>query len=310
MGKKNRIEVIDLFDLGVAHRTGCYVLQEEELTIIETGPSPSVPYIRQGLHKLGYTLEDVKHIIVTHIHLDHAGGVGLLLRECPNANVIVHEKGARHLIDPKRLVAGARAVYGEQFQELFEPIIPVPEDRIVIKREGDTLKIGDECTLAFWDTPGHSNHHLAIYDPVSHGIFSGDTVGIRYEQLVKEGVAFYLPSTSPNQFNPTAMLDAINRMKALNLDVLYFGHYGYTENSKEAFKQIEMWLPIFVDEAKEVHQEGGNYGILRDRLLNEVQVYLQSKGIDESHPVYGLIQLDITVSSMGLMEYAMKAASA
>ncbi len=306
MEKTNRIHTIDLFDLGVAKRTGCYVIQEEKLTIVETGPSPSVKYIKEGLQALGYRLEDLEYVIVTHIHLDHAGGVGLLLRECPNAKVIVHERGARHLIDPTRLAAGARGVYGEQFQELFEPIAPVYEDQVMIKKEGETLTIGENCTLEFWDTPGHSNHHLSIYDPISHGIFSGDTVGIRYEQLAKEGLDFYLPSTSPNQFNPTAMLASINRMKALDLEVLYFGHYGHTENAKDAFQQVEMWLPIFVEEAREVHEEGGDYGILRDRLFAEVQNYLQSKGVRDDHPVYGLIQLDMTISAMGLMEYVAK----
>lgn len=306
MEKENRIHTIDLFDLGVAKRTGCYVIQEEKLTIVETGPSPSVKYIKEGLEKLGYTLEDLQYIIVTHIHLDHAGGVGLLLRECPNAKVVVHERGARHLIDPKRLAAGARGVYGEQFQELFEPIVPVYEDQVIIKKEGETLTIGENCTLEFWNTPGHSNHHLSIYDPISHGIFSGDTVGIRYEQLASEGFDFYVPSTSPNQFNPTAMLASINRMKALDLDVLYFGHYGHTENVKDAFQQVEMWLPIFVEEAREVHEEGGDYGILRDRLFAEVHNYLQSKGISDDHLVYGLIQLDMTISAMGLIEYVMK----
>lgn len=309
MGKQDRIHLIDLFDFGVAYRTGCYVLQEEQLTIIETGPSPSVKYIKEGLQKLGYTLDDLKYVIVTHIHLDHSGGVGALLRECPNAKVIVHERGARHLIDPKRLAAGARAVYGEKFQELYEPIVPVYEDQIVIKKEGETLEIGEGCTLEFWDTPGHSNHHLSIYDPVSHGVFSGDTVGIRYEQLASDGLEFYVPSTSPNQFNPTTMLESINRMKAANLDVLYFGHYGSTENVKEAFNQVEMWLPIFVDEAKAVHREGGNHGILRDRLFAEVQNYLQLKGVADDHPVYKLIQLDMMISAMGLMEYVTKVAS-
>lgn len=309
MVEQERIQLIDLHDLGISLRTGCYVLLEEHLTIIETGPSPSVTYIREGLTKLGYSLEDLKYIIVTHIHLDHSGGVGLLLRECPNAKVIVHERGARHLIDPKRLAASARGVYGDQFQELFEPIIPVPEDRIIIKKEGEELKIGEECTLQFWDTPGHANHHLAIYDPVSHGLFTGDTTGVRYAELANEGIEFYLPSTSPNQFNPSIMLDTFRRMKALNLDVLYFGHYGFTTNVKEVFQQVEMWLPIFVDEAKEVYRIGGNYGMLRDRLFEEVQAYLQTKGIADTHSVYGMIQLDMTVCSMGLMEYVMKSES-
>src|SRR5699024_11501741 len=107
-------------------RTGTYVINEEELTLVETGPSPSVKYIKKGLETLGFTLDQVKYIIVTHIHLDHAGGAGLLLRECPNAKVVVHPRGERHLIDTRKLAAGARAVYGDNFSDIYDPIISVP----------------------------------------------------------------------------------------------------------------------------------------------------------------------------------------
>ena len=164
----DRIDLIDGFDLGLPERTGTYVIDEEELTLIETGPSPSIKHVKQGLVSLGYSLEDVKYIIVTHVHLDHAGGAGLLLTECPNAQVVVHPRGIRHLEDPSKLIAGAKTVYGESFSDLFDPIIPIPEDRLVEKGEGDTLTIGENCTLEFLDTPGHAKHHLSIYDPVSN----------------------------------------------------------------------------------------------------------------------------------------------
>lgn len=303
---ENRIDLIDGYDLGVAHRTGIYVIHEEALTLIETGPSPSVKYIHKGLQALGYTANDVRYIIVTHIHLDHAGGAGLLLQECPNAQVIVHPRGARHLANPERLIAGAKAVYGDKFDVLFDPIIPISKDRIMVKEEGDTLKVGQACTLEFWDTPGHANHHLAIYDPISHGMFTGDTVGIRYQQLADEGFEFYVPSTSPNQFDPKAMQTAIDRMKALNLDTLYFGHYGFTKNVPEVFRQVEEWLPIFVQEAQEVYEEGLDYQILSKRLLNKVQSKLREKNISDDHSVYQLINLDMEVSAMGLLEYIEK----
>src|SRR5690625_4408217 len=126
-----RIHLIDGFDLGVPERTGTYVIAEEELTIVETGPSPSVKYIKQGLQDLGFSLDEVKYIIVTHIHLDHAGGAGLLVRECPNAKVVVHPRGERHLIDPSKLAAGARAIYGDSFSELFDPIVPIDRKSVV-----------------------------------------------------------------------------------------------------------------------------------------------------------------------------------
>lgn len=303
---KKRIEIIDGHDLGMQDRTGIYVIQEEALTLVETGPSPSGVYIESGLEKLGYSLKDVRYIILTHIHLDHAGGAGLLLEKCPNATVIVHEKGFRHLSDPSRLIAGAKMVYGERFDSLFEPVIPVAKNRMIAVGEGDTLQIGKNCTLTFWDTPGHANHHLAIYDPISNGVFTGDTVGIRYEQLAADQIPFYLPSTSPNQFNARAMLNALERLKKQRVSAIYFGHYGYTEQVEEVYEQIEAWLPIFLEEARIVFQNNGRPEDLAKRLMGKVQHELRRLNIKDDHIVYPIITVDLQVSSMGLLEYVQK----
>lgn len=302
----DRIYLIDGFDLGVAERTGSYVIDEEELTIVEIGPSPSVQHFKKGLDLLGFSLNQVKYIIVTHIHLDHAGGAGLLLQECPNAKVVVHKRGARHLAAPERLIAGARAVYGEKFSALFDPIIPIPEERLLVKGEGDTLTISSTCTLKFLDTPGHANHHFSIYDPVSNGIFTGDTVGIRYEQLIDEGIQFFLPSTSPNQFNPIEMRKAIARLLKMNLDYIYFGHYGMTDNPKAALHQVDDWLTIFMEEGEAVLAEQKGQDELSKRLLARVKEHLDMQGVKNDHEVYFLIRLDIQVSSMGIIDYLTK----
>lgn len=302
----DRIHIIDGFDLGVAERTGTYVIDEEELTIVDTGPSPSVKHVIKGLKKLGLSTKQVKNIIVTHVHLDHAGGAGLLLKECPHAKVVVHPRGARHLAEPNRLVAGAKMVYGVRFTELFEPIIPIPEERLLIKDEGETLKIGPTTTLEFLDTPGHAKHHFSIYDPVSNGIFSGDTVGIRYEQLIREGVDLFLPSTSPNQFDPGAMQSAIERMLKMDLDYIYFGHYGMTNMPNKALRQVSEWLAVFMKEAESVVAEQKDHNVLADRLLARVRGRLRELAISDNHDVYGLIELDMQVSAMGIMDYFAK----
>lgn len=302
----DRIYLIDGFDLGVAERTGTYVINEEELTLVDTGPSPSVKHIKAGLKKLGLSLHQVKYIIVTHVHLDHAGGAGLLLQECPNAKVVVHPRGARHLADPDRLVAGAKMIYGERFSELFDPIIPVPEERLLVKDEGETLKIGPTSTLEFWDTPGHAKHHYSIYDPVSNGIFSGDTVGIRYEQLISNGVDLFLPSTSPNQFHPEAMQSAIDRMMKMELDHIYFGHFGMTSTPDKALKQVAEWLIVFMNEAEVVVAEQKDNHVLAERLLARVRDHLRELNITDNHEVYELIELDMEVSAMGIMDYFSK----
>lgn len=299
----NRVHLIDGFDLGVADRTGSYVINEDELTIIETGPSPSIQYIKKGLDTLGLSLEQVKYIIVTHIHLDHAGGAGLLIKECPNAKVVVHPRGERHLVDPHKLVAGARAVYGDSFSELFDPIYPIEKERLLVKDEGDTLKIGPHCTLTFLNTPGHAKHHFSIYDPVSNGLFTGDTVGIRYDQLVDDGIDLFLPSTSPNHFNPNDMHDSINRISDMNLDRIYYGHFGMTESPKGALKQVANWLDIFMEISEDVVAEGKGYDVLSKQLFNYVRNYLRDLDVPDEHKVYILINLDMQVSALGIIDY-------
>ncbi|ASN07242.1 MBL fold metallo-hydrolase [Virgibacillus necropolis] len=302
----NRIYLIDGFDLGKPERTGTYVIDEEELTLVETGPSPSIKYVKEGLDSLGFSLTDVKYIIVTHIHLDHAGGAGLLIKDCPNAKVVVHPKGERHLINPKKLAAGARAVYGESFAELFDPIVPVPEDKLLIKGESDELKIGPECTLEFLDTPGHAKHHFSIYDPVSNGIFTGDTIGIRYDQLIRDGIDFFLPSTSPNHFDPEAMQRSIDRIKDMNVDRIYYGHFGMTKKIDQALDQVSNWLDVFMEEGERIFSAGGGYAELATRLLYHVKEDLQRLNVPHDHEVYYLINLDMQVSALGLIDYFQK----
>lgn len=304
----HRIHLIDGFDLGVPERTGTYVIEEEELTLIETGPSPSVPHIRAGLAKLGYTPDQVEYVIVTHIHLDHAGGAGLFLQECPNAQVVVHPKGARHLADPSRLIAGARAVYHEQFDSLFDPIIAIPEERLLIKGDGETLTIGASCTLEFMDSPGHAKHHFSIYDPVSNGMFTGDTAGVFYPQLKRDGVHLVLPSTSPNQFDPDEMLHSLARYQERKLDRIYFGHFGMTDQVEDVYRQVTEWLPVFVSEGEAVLAAGQDYKELASRLLAKIADHLHTVGITREHEVFGILKLDLEVCSMGIVDYLEKRA--
>ncbi|CAH0201811.1 Hydroxyacylglutathione hydrolase [Peribacillus sp. Bi96] len=305
-----RISLIDGFDLDRRNRTGTYVIADTDITLVETSASPSIPHLIKGLNELGIALEDITSIILTHIHLDHAGGAGLFLQHCPNAKVIVHPKGARHLEDPTRLIAGAKAVYGEEFNELFNPILPIPFERMMTKHDRETLQISDNSSLIFYDTPGHANHHLSIYDSVSKGIFSGDTVGIYYRELDDDGLEFYLPSTSPNQFNPEAMLAAAKLYESLGVERIYFGHYGVSENPNEVYKQLHYWLPKFVETAKSAYRDYNSFeeqvAATSKNLFTEVTVHLGEKGITSDHPVFEIIAMDLKVCSMGLIDYLVK----
>ncbi|WP_281976154.1 MBL fold metallo-hydrolase [Halobacillus litoralis] len=303
---ENDIFLIDGFDLGFEGRTGTYVLMGEKITLVETGPSPSVSRILEGLHALDITPEQVEHIVLTHIHLDHAGGAGLLLRDCPNAEVFVHEKGKRHLANPSRLIKGARAVYGEAFNQLFDPIVPIPEEKLHSKTDGDILKISEKRTLTFYDTPGHANHHLGIHDSWSNGLFTGDTAGIRYHQTEDCGLTFYLPTTSPNQFDPEAMQQSIRRFREMNPACVFFGHFGESKEPGQAFDQVMEWLPVFVSEAKDALEMGEGLDGIQKRLHEQLTSYLREQGVPDEHSVYEILKLDIEVCAMGLADYIEK----
>ncbi|WP_370221806.1 MBL fold metallo-hydrolase [Cytobacillus sp.] len=302
--------LIDDFDLSLEKRTGTYVLKEEALTLIETSASPSIPYILEGLSQLQIRPEKVEYIIVTHIHLDHAGGTGLLLTHCPNAKVIVHPKGARHLADPSRLIAGAKAVYGDKFDGLFNPIFPVPEDKIIKKEHEEELEIGPNCTLKFYHSPGHANHHFSIFHPAINGMFTGDTAGVYYPQLKENGIEMYLPSTSPNQFDPDKMLESIAMYEKMDLDYIFFGHYGKSSNPKEVYRQIKKWLKIFIHAGENALSEGGTKDqqtqAAQAMLEEKIKSYLNSRGISSDHPVYKILSVDIAVCSMGLIDFLQK----
>ncbi|MDQ0273776.1 MBL fold metallo-hydrolase [Cytobacillus purgationiresistens] len=303
----NDIYLIDLMDMGIQERTGAYVIKADELTIVETSASPSIPHLLAGLKELGLDPADVKHLIVTHVHLDHAGGAGLFLEHCPEATVYVHPRGKRHLADPSKLIMGARAVYGEKFDQLFDPILPIPDVRLVEMEEDRTLKIGDRI-LTFMDTPGHAKHHFSIHDSGSNGVFTGDTIGVLYPQLAREGVELSLPSTSPNQFSPEDMLASATKIESLNPERIYFGHYGMSASPVQVFAQLRYWLPIFIEESERVWK--ANHGVesaeiaeqIKSALFAKVQAYLETRGVKLDNEVYEIIQLDLNVGSMGMID--------
>lgn len=301
-----RIHLIDGFDFEIPNRTGAYVLDEEQLTIIEPGPSPSIKHIKKGIEQLGFSLEVVKYIIVTHVHLDHAGGAGLLLKSCPNAKIVVHPRGKRHLADPRKLAAGARAVYGDSFSDLYDPIVPIPEERLITKEDGDMLEIGEDCKLQFFNTPGHAKHHFSIYDPVSNGLFTGDTAGVRYQLLIDQGVSFFLPSTSPNQFDPNELRHSWGRFHDLQVDRIYYGHFGMTDQPKAALQQVSRWLDVFMDIAEKAYTEGLGYDKLAERLLTAIKVDLRAKGIPDDHEIYVILNVDMQICALGMVDYLQK----
>ncbi|MEO5366403.1 MAG: MBL fold metallo-hydrolase [Magnetococcus sp. WYHC-3] len=211
-------------------RRGCaasYLLQDSgRAAFIETGAGAAAPRLMAVLEQKGIPPEAVDFVIVTHIHLDHAGAAGRLLRDLPNARLAVHPLGARHMADPERLVASTIAVYGEEaFRTLHGEIPPIPVHRILEMADGSTLTLGSR-TLTFLYSPGHARHHHCIWDETSRGLFTGDTLGIAYPELAGPLGPFVYPATTPTQFDPAALHLSLDRLAALQPEWLYFTHFG------------------------------------------------------------------------------------
>ena len=216
-------------DSGMVRRemAACYLLETSgEVALVEVGSNHSVPLILSALRRRGWSREQVSHVIVTHVHLDHAGGAGRLMQALPRATMVVHPRGARHLVNPAQLEAGTRAVYGDaEFDAMYGGLVPVPEERVRIMDDGDTLSVGDR-ELWFIDTPGHAKHHFCIWDQQTRGWFTGDTFGISYRDLDTDHGAFIFPTTTPIHFDPPALIASVERLMQKSPRYMYLTHFG------------------------------------------------------------------------------------
>lgn len=299
---------VDVYDQGVAGRTACYLIAAEKTALIETGPSPGTPRIIKALAELGIEPQKVDYIIVTHIHLDHSGGAGTLARELTGAKILVHPRGARHLVDPSRLIAGAGAVYGERFDSLFGEILPVPQDRVHAPVDGETLDLGGGRVLTFLHTQGHARHHFVIYDPASLGVFSGDALGVRFQDLSQlVGRDFILPSTPPPEFDPAAALDTIDRLQQLPLENIYFTHFGKAAGAPAILNRLRELVGAFEAAGRKAVASGGGAAGIEAALWQMVLDELAGSGImDREHPALKLMDLDMELNAAGIAYYLEK----
>jgi glyoxylase-like metal-dependent hydrolase (beta-lactamase superfamily II) len=215
------ITAIDTLMGGRERYTAAYLIHGSDPTLIETGPTTSVEPVAHALSTLGVAPGALANIVLTHIHLDHAGGVGGLAARFPAATVHVHERGARHLVDPSRLVASAARVYGEErMARLFGPVAPVPADRIRVLADRDRVDVGGR-TLEVIDTPGHASHHVAVVDDASGVVFTGDALGIHVPDL-----PILRPATPPPDFDLDLAVRSIRAIRDRRPTALLFAHFG------------------------------------------------------------------------------------
>ena len=300
----NIAEGIDVVDSGYYSQdfAAIYLLrQNSKVAIIETGTNYSVPVVENALMKSGLTLLDVSYIVPTHVHLDHAGGAGELMRQCVNARLVVHPRGARHLIDPSKLVAGAMAVYGEEkFKEYYGEIIPIDANRVTEADDNFILDF-DGRELRFIDTPGHARHHFCIWDKTTKTMFTGDTFGISYRDLDHQDDVFILPSTSPVQFDPEALTKSINRIMDFKPERVCLTHFSAIKPTKKVANKLIESIHFVSDLAIKHADKNDAESIIYNNMMDYFLKGLNEIGFQNNDEAKDRLSLDVQINTQGLI---------
>jgi len=275
--------------------------QKNKVIIIETGTNYSVPFVKEALSQIGLSFSDVSYVIPTHVHLDHAGGAGLLMMQCQNAALVVHPRGARHLIDPSMLVAGAKAVYGDnKFKEYYGEIFPIDANR-VIQADDNFILDFDGRELRFIDTPGHARHHFCIWDKATKSMFTGDTFGISYRDLDHQDELYILPSTSPVQFDPEALIQSINRIMEFKPERVCLTHFSAIKPTKKATNKLIESIHFVSNLAIKYADKDDSESIIYKKMMDYFLEGLNEIGFHNNDYAKDRLSLDVLINTQGLI---------
>ena len=268
---------------------------------VDTGANSSVPNLLAALEARGLTPEAIDYVLLTHVHLDHAGGAGLLMKSLPNARAVVHPRGARHLSDPTKLIAGSIEVYGEQaFRELYGDLVPIPPERTLTVHDGMLLELaGRKFELIY--TPGHALHHYAIVDHGAGVIFTGDNFGVSYRAFDTSRGEFIFPTTTPVQFDPEAMHKTIDRLMSYQPKAMYLTHYSRVMDLARLASELHEAIDRFVEIARRHHGKSGRGLLIRRDMTAWLDAALDRHGYTgDAAQRHELLSGDIELNSQGL----------
>ena len=295
------IHVIDTGFHRPAFDASYLIVENGRGAFVDTGTNDSVPRLLAALAAAGLARDAVDYVIATHVHLDHAGGVGLLMQQLPRAQLVVHPQGAPHLIEPSRLMNGARAVYGDaEVARAYGAVVGVPAERVLRTSDGMLLALAGR-PLQFLDTPGHARHHHCIWDARSRGFFTGDTFGLSYREFDTAKGAWLMPTTTPVQFEPEPLRRSIRRMLAYAPECLYLTHYGRAAEVPRLADLLLSQLDAMVALARSLPDDAQRHGALMEGLLAIHLTSLHAHGCTLSNArVRELLALDNELNAQGL----------
>ncbi|MBK7251710.1 MAG: MBL fold metallo-hydrolase [Gammaproteobacteria bacterium] len=269
---------------------------------VDVGANSAVTHLLGALARLGVAREAVDYVILTHAHLDHAGGAGALMHELPAARAVLHPRAAPHLIEPEKLIAGTRAVYGaEAYQRMYGEIQPIPAERVRVTADGQHLDLAGRA-LEFLHTPGHALHHQVIADEQSASVFAGDTFGVSYRELDTDQGAFIVPTTTPTQFDPVQLLASIDRILARRPQSVYLTHYGRVGEVERLGAMLKAQVHELAAMARRHAAAADRYAAIHAEMRALWLRRLREHGctLDE-HGIDALLGMDADLNTQGLI---------
>lgn len=277
------------------------VISEGRGAFVDTGTNYSVPYLLDALEQYDLEPADVDYVFLTHVHLDHAGGAGSLMQQLPNARCVIHPRGAPHMADPTKLIAGTEGVYGKQkAHELYGEIVPIDADRIVEAGDEDRFSFGGREVRAL-HTEGHARHHYCLHDPHSRGVFTGDSFGISYRELDTDKGEFIFPTTTPPHFEPTEAHKAVDRILAQDPEKLYLTHYSRVNDVGRLANDMHECLDGFVAIARRHQDREDRREAIEQDLFEYLSERLVAHGYDKGRDaMWSFLQHDMILNSQGL----------
>ena len=276
------------------------IVEDGHAAFIDTGTNFAVPRLLAALDDLGLTPDAVDLVVPTHVHLDHAGGAGLLMQALPRARMLVHPRGARHMIDPQALYDGALAVYGQAAMDReYGQLVPVPADRVHSPQDGETVHLAGR-PLLFIDTPGHARHHHCIWDARSAGWFTGDTFGLSYRDTASAAGPFVLPTSSPVQFEPAPLRQSIQRLLATLPQQMYLTHFGAVGDVPRLAALLLAQVDAMVALAEGLRDAPQRHAALKNGLQDQARQHLQQHGVADLDAAVASLALDIELNAQGL----------
>jgi glyoxylase-like metal-dependent hydrolase (beta-lactamase superfamily II) len=277
------------------------IVDDGRAAFVDTGTTHSVPNLLAALEYKDIDRAQVDWVLATHVHLDHAGGAGALMRELPNARCAVHPRGARHLVEPSKLIAGSMAVYGEaRYRELYGEIVPIDEARIFQPEDGAMITLGKR-RLELIHTPGHALHHYCVVDEKHELVFSGDTFGLSYRDFDVDGREFIIPTTTPVHFDPEALCRSVDRIMSYSPRSIFLTHYAEVRDLERLAREMKERVVAYVDLATRYRDAPDRSAKLRHGMFAMIATWLDAHNFSrEDGRRHWLLDDDVELNCQGL----------